>query len=60
MATLSAYWRQLGLMLVGVLLGGVAYWLVTGHWRWDFAAVGLIAAAMFLVITLVRERRAKT
>jgi hypothetical protein len=60
MVTLPAYWRQFILMLVGFLLGAVAYRLVAGVWQWDFLAGALTAAAIFLVITLVRARRAKT
>jgi hypothetical protein len=60
MESLSAYFRQLGLMLVGFVLGAVTYRLFVGTWQWDFLAGALTAAAFFLVLTLVRARRADT
>ena len=60
MATLTAYFRQVGLMFVGFLLGAVLWWLVVGDWQWEFLAGALTAAAFLLVFTLVRARRSKT
>lgn len=43
----------------GGVLATVTYRLLVGHWLWGYVAGALTAAAIFLMITLVRARLSK-